>query len=572
MTTLAPRRALLAGISLAALALVGLLDPLSPPPLDEDAPPERFSAARAWPALEIIAAEPHALGSERQDRVREYLERELEGLGVDWERQVWSRTSQGVMRAGVNLRARLPAQAPSAARVLLMAHYDSHPDAPGAGDDGAAVAAMLECLRALAPQGPRRNTLEFLLTDGEEAGLLGAAAYVETPGALDGLACVFNFEGRGNHGPAILFESGPDDRSWIAAYAACAPRPLGSSLGPAVYELLPNDTDFTLFKQRGIPGLNFAWVGGGSAYHRPADAPEHLDRRALQHHGETMLGLARHLGDADLQSIASGRGRATFFTLPGNLFVHYPGHWDLPIAALATLAVLASIAAGLRAERFSGAGMLMGLFATPFAAAVAAAILAATAQAVRLLAGVLTPAQAVAQGNGPSSTWLLVGLVFAGIALAALAARRLGPRTRQGLAAGALLSWATLACLSAALVPGASHAFAWPTAAAALVFAALGRASTPGDGTPTTGALAWAGAAGFLLLGLPILRLLHQVGSVEPGSGLVLAGALIGLSLPLALPLAAWLGAARGRRSTALLLATALLPLCAGAALEVLGR
>jgi hypothetical protein len=572
MTMLPPRRAAAVATGLAALTLAGLLDPLSPRPLGEDAPGERFSAARAWPALEFVAAVPHPLGSPRQAAVRAFLERELERLDVAWEARPWTRLHGGVPRQGVNLLARLPARDAEASRILFLAHYDSHPEAPGAGDDGAAVAAMLECLRALSPEGPRRNALEFLLTDGEEAGLLGAAAFVDTPGALEGLACVINFEGRGNHGPAILFETGRDDRAWIAAYAACAPRPLGTSLGPAVYERLPNDTDFTLFQQRGVPGLNFAWVGGGSAYHRPADAPANLDRRALQHHGETMLALARHLGDADVEALAAQRGRATYFTLPGNLMVHYAQGLDLPIGALALLAVLASLGAAVRAGRCSLAGLALGLLATPVVVALAACALSGVSQAARGLVTALIAEPELAHGNGPSSTWLLVGLVFAGCAAASLAARTLGPRTRLGLAGGALLLWAVLTCLTSLRVPGAGHAFAWPTAAAALTFAAVGRAATPGDDAPPAGPLALAGAVAFLLLGLTVLRLLHQVGSVEPWRGIVLASVLIGLAVPLALPLFAWLGTARGRRSSAILVASALVPLLAGAVLEALGR
>jgi hypothetical protein len=572
MSELAPRACALATAGLGLFALLCLLDPGSPAPLSADAPPERFSAARAWPALAAVASEPHPLGSPAQARVQAWLEGELERLGVAWERGPWSVSRNGRELSGTNLLARLPARAPGAPRVLFVAHFDSHPDAPGAGDDGAAVAAMLECLRALQGEGPRRNALEFLLTDGEEAGLLGARAFVESPGALERVACVLNFEGRGNAGPAILFETGAHDRAWVAAYAACATRPLGSSLGPAVYERMPNDTDFTLFRERGLPGLNFAWVGGGTAYHRPADRPEHLDPRALQHHGESMLALARHLGEADLAALGAVRGRATFFTLPGNLMVHYGARWDGAVLALAWLSAVGALAAGLRARRISLAGAALGLVATPLAAALCAALLACAGLATRALCAAIVGDGAVARGNGASTTWLLVGLVALGFALAGAAARRLGPRTRGGLAAGALLAWALLASLAAAQLPGASHALAWPTAAAALCFAGAGHLAGGGTRRRTAGLVTAAGACGFLALTLPVLRLLHQVGSDRPAFGVLLAAALIGLALPLALPLSAWLGAWRGPRSAALLLAAGLAPLAAGALLEALGR
>ena len=571
MTPLAPRRAALAGAALAAFALACLLDPGSPAPRGADAPEDAFSAARAWPALEQIAREPHPLAAPRQAEVRAFLAGELERLGVACERLPWSREQNGWTHEGVNLLARLPGREPDALRVLFVAHYDSRVGAPGAGDDGAAVAAMLECLRALAREPARRNTLEFLFTDGEEAGLLGAREFVRDPATLVHLACAFNFEGRGNAGPAILFETGRDDRAWIEAYAACAPHPLGSSLGPAVYERMPNDTDFTLFRRQGLPGLNFAWVGGGSAYHQPWDTPAHLDPRALQHHGETMLALARHLGQADLDELAGRRGRATFFTLPGNLFVHYAARWDAAVLALAWLAVLGALAAGVRAGRLSPAGAALGLVATPLAALLGAAVLAAAGQAARLLAAAALPA-AAPRGNGVSTTWLLVGVVALGFALASLAARRLGPRTRSGLAGGALVAWAALATAASVGLPGASHAFAWPAAAAALVFAAAGRLAAGADGARGAAFVLAGATGGFLALTLPTLKLLHQVGSVAPSFGVAIAAVGVGLALPLALPLAALLGAWRGPRSAALCLAPGLAALAAGALLEALGR
>ena len=85
---------------------------------------------------------------------------------------------------------------------LLMAHYDSVPNSPGASDDGAAVASLLETLRALRG-GPRlKNDVIFLFTDGEEVALLGSKAFVEEhPWARD-VGLVLNFEARGYTGPS----------------------------------------------------------------------------------------------------------------------------------------------------------------------------------------------------------------------------------------------------------------------------------------------------------------------------------------------------------------------------------
>ena len=58
-----------------------------------------------------------------------------------------------------------------------MAHYDSVPMAPGAGDDGAGVVAILESARALALEAPFEHSIMLLFTDAEEMGLIGAEGF-----------------------------------------------------------------------------------------------------------------------------------------------------------------------------------------------------------------------------------------------------------------------------------------------------------------------------------------------------------------------------------------------------------
>ena len=63
----------------------------------------------------------------------------------------------------------------------LLAHYDSSPFAPGAADDALGVAVSLEAAGELANGDAMRHTLMVLVTDGEEAGLMGAVALVTDP-------------------------------------------------------------------------------------------------------------------------------------------------------------------------------------------------------------------------------------------------------------------------------------------------------------------------------------------------------------------------------------------------------
>src|SRR5207237_1219099 len=105
---------------------------------------------------------------------------------------------------------------------------------------------------------------------------------------------VLNFEARGDRGPSLLFETSNNNAALIQEVAHAAPYPVGSSLFYSLYKLLPNDTDFTVFRPAATPGLNFAFGGRLEAYH---------------------CGLARN---PDCHPCSSGCcGMAAFRTAPG---------------------------------------------------------------------------------------------------------------------------------------------------------------------------------------------------------------------------------------------------------------
>ena len=172
-------------------------------------PPDEFSADRALIYLDVIAREPHPIGSSEHDRVRDFLVTQLTNRGVAPEIQRTTGVTPRYEVAGTveNIVARLKGTSGAADAVALVAHYDSVPAGPGAGDDGAGVAALLETLRVLRTGPPLRNDILFVITDGEEDGLLGASAFAaENPAAKDVRVAV-NFEARGNAGASQMFET-----------------------------------------------------------------------------------------------------------------------------------------------------------------------------------------------------------------------------------------------------------------------------------------------------------------------------------------------------------------------------
>jgi hypothetical protein len=303
-----------------------------PAPVPATAPQDVFSADRALVYLNAFAIAPHPIGSAEHDRVRDYLVSELTALGVTPEIQRTTGVTPRYEVAGTveNIVARLKGTNGATDAVALVAHYDSVPAGPGAGDDGAGVAALLETLRALRAGPPVSNDILFVITDGEEDGLLGASAFMaENPAAKD-VRVAINFEARGNAGESQMFETSAGNGRLVQFFAQAAPHASGSSLTYEIYKHMPNDTDMTVFKKSGVAGLNFAFIGHWEAYHTPLDNPQMLDRGSLQQHGENALSLARRLGNADLSQLQDRD--SVYFSLPGNLFVHYSSGFLWPLA------------------------------------------------------------------------------------------------------------------------------------------------------------------------------------------------------------------------------------------------
>ncbi len=339
-------------VALPALLLGGLMTvpwALPRPAVQSlDAPPTRFSAERARRVVEAIAGEPRPTGSPAHARAREVLLGEIAALGLEPVQQeaASERVDGGRL---VNLLARVRGH-DSGGVVLLAAHYDSVRRSPGAGDDAAGVAACLEALRALLARGAPRNDVVLLLSDGEERGLLGALAFdAEHPWARE-VALVVNLEAIGNAGPASLFETGPTNGTVVRAVARAMQAPVGGSFATAIYRAMPNDTDYSVFRARGIPGANLALTGNGRAYHSPLDTPERLDPAGLQHLGESALELLAEFAALDLS--AARAPERHFVTFPGGSVLHLPAAWTPALAWFAAAALLA--AALFRARRRMG--------------------------------------------------------------------------------------------------------------------------------------------------------------------------------------------------------------------------
>ena len=453
-----------------AIVWISLYQQSPPATVAADAPAAVFSSARAVKHIEAISAMPRPMGTSGNVAAREYIAGALQAAGLDPEVQQTTAFNQnwnGATRVGTvhNVLARLKGT-DNTRPVLLMSHYDSVPTAFGASDDGAGVAGMLETVRALRAAGTLlRNDVIFLFTDGEENGLLGAHAFIDEHRWAKDVGLVLNFEARGNSGPSIMFETS-DENGWlIREFAKAAPHPRANSLAYEIYKRLPNDTDFTVVKQAGLPGFNFAYIEGFSHYHTMLDRVGQLDERSLQHHGSYALALTRHFAGLNLND--RKETNAVYFDILGLTLIRYPSSWVTPLGIISGICFAALVAFGLRVKRltFKGIGFgFLALLSTMFVAATGAYLIWMLITRLQDVMGLGLEAETYR-----ANTYLL-GFVCLTIAIVTTINLWFLKRSRtENVLAGGMLWWLILIIATSLYLPGASYLFMWP-----LLFSMLG--------------------------------------------------------------------------------------------------
>jgi len=500
---------------------------VSRPPgaIPENAPPAAFSAERAMKHVVAIAQRPHPIGSAEHDRVRDYLVAQLSILGL--EPQIQNATGVGTRSADAgrvqNILARITGGQSGGPAVLLVAHYDSVEAAPGAADDGAGIAAILETVRAVRAGVPLLHDIIVLFTDGEESGLLGAAAFVrEHPWAKD-VAMALNFEARGTAGRSLMFETGPGNLDAVRVLRT-VPGVTAGSMFTTIYRTMLVDTDLS---ELGTPALNFAFGDGADRYHTSHDDVAHLNIGSLQHHGQQALALAHAFANGPLPRPRTGD--AVFFELPGVGLVVYSEKWAMLLALVAAaLAVVVIIRSRRESARFGRDVVLGG------AATIGAVVLSGAAA---YLAGLIIALlhTIVPWGGAPAWSpvyWAAVAMLSLAISTACyVAVRRRG--SVAGLHAGALLIWTLLSLAAAVIAPGFSYLFIWPVLVVALAALLAG-----GHGRLTAKGIAMCLAA--LVTAALLIPIAYLIGAVFLGvtaAGGIVTAAIIALIAWLLVPL-----------------------------------
>lgn len=406
-----------------------------------------FDTGRAVERLATILGDerPHPTDSEANDAVEARLLAEIRKAGFT--PQVDERFHCNDIREGAAICARprniaFWVTAPGDNAVMIAAHYDSVPAGPGAADDGIGVAVALEIAFQLKGRDLARPVL-VVLTDAEEAGLVGAAAFAAHDPLAKRVGAVVNMEARGTTGGVNMFQtSSPNARD---AAAIGRPLPSANSLATDFYDLLPNDTDLTMLLPLKIDAGNYSIIGGGKRYHTPLDSLANLDRNSVGHMGATTLSAVERFASDPSRG---DEGQRVYTDVARQMLL------ELPQTVAAVIVGLGMIAAVFLYWRGGTAHRISSAFIPPLAIAVGTGLAIGAA----MLVGALRPEAAFGTAHPVAFRLLYAAAALTGVS-AILALSR-----EQNPVRGTAAAWAWFAVLilaAFAFVPGLTILAAW---------------------------------------------------------------------------------------------------------------
>jgi hypothetical protein len=503
------RGLIIAGIGAALILAATLTAYRTPAPLKLDAAPTEFSAARAQEILNELVGDgvPHPMGGGADAKVRDLIVKRLTALGYATELETGlSCNDFGACGTPTNIVA-TRGEVTGKDAVMLAAHYDSVPAGPGASDDGVGVANLLEIARVLSAMPAPKHPIVLLVTDGEEAGLLGASLFTREHPLAKRIWAAVNMDTRGVSGPSLMFETGTANAWLMHLYGRSTLEPITNSLCYVIYKTLPNNTDFTIFKAASYQGFNLAFIGDVAYYHTPLDSFANASTSTMQHQGANALGGLLALANAT--DISPPAADSLFFDVLARWVLVWPIGFVLP-ASLVALALLAAAAVLLiRRGHLSYVQAAFG-FLSALANVVLGGVLAIGVLALLRFLGRLPPIQGPAWIAHPLA--MHVGFsaltLLTTTAIAAWLARRAG---FWGFWFGASMLAALLSLATALIIPAAGYVVLLAALAAVLGVVpsawALMKSRRPSQGAADFAVL----FPGLIALGLllPLMLLLY---------------------------------------------------------------
>lgn len=297
----------------------------------------------SWTDLQVISSKPHPYTSHANDELHDYLLERIKNLSAlksyitysdDYkntlssfyvEQNMWNASEEiNILNyfESSNVLAKVEGKDPSLPAILLSAHYDSVPTAYGSTDDGAGVASLLGILEhyATSKSQPLR-TIIFNINNNEEFGLYGAQAFFDHPWSQNASYFV-NLEGTGTGERAILFRATDYE---IVKYYKNARSPFGSSIFQQGFAsgLVHSETDYKVYKEHGLRGIDIAFYKPRDLYHTRFDAIQQTSKNALWHMLSNALDVTISLAE-DEEISDDAETPAVFFDILGLHIVILP--------------------------------------------------------------------------------------------------------------------------------------------------------------------------------------------------------------------------------------------------------
>lgn len=381
----------------------------------------------------LTAIGPRSRNTEAAARAASEIERRANAIGLEVRRYPVGRVRSPEIRVAGrlimaarehqvdddNLVAAIAGRSEGPA-LLIMAHYDTVHGTPGAVDNAAGVAALLELGRMLREHPPARPVL-LAWTASEEHGLAGARALARDLGDRVGLAISIDLLGAADEVDlnGLSARMGASWLSWLAITAreagvdvrAPVPQRVVSRMLPAIER-----SDHGPFADRGVPALHLYSRGPERIfldYHAPGDTPDRIAWPAVLDGTRFLFAIAQRSGELP----RAGGDPGMWLDVPGGPRVI---SWAvlLGIEALLLWIALAGLVALRRRRGARCDGFGRGLFTTAIGlaagwGAAAALLLVARRAADHAAPWVHAPARyyaaaiAVALGVALAGAWVL---------------------------------------------------------------------------------------------------------------------------------------------------------------------
>ncbi|MBQ7780381.1 MAG: M28 family peptidase [Clostridia bacterium] len=234
--------------------------------------------------------------------------------------------------------------------VMFMGHFDSVPMGQGSSDDGVACATMLEAIRYYLYKMENgykiNNDLVFCFVNGEEFNLFGSRAFMNEFKGFDNIVERIKFgtnlESRGTNGTLIMFETAANNYKTVKLFAEINKSAFTCSIATMVYDMMPNGTDFSNFKEA-YQGLNMANIGGGENYHTQNDSPDNVGLTYLSQQAQIVDAIIEKLGSYDLDLLYDADESAIFFSYLNVATVVYDHTTTAVLGVIAIILLVANI-------------------------------------------------------------------------------------------------------------------------------------------------------------------------------------------------------------------------------------